>query len=203
MPENEELLSEEAKWYVIHTYSGYENKVMTDLETTVKNRDLGKLIQEVRIPTETVVESSDSDDSDAADHFDPAENGKSKSKKEKKTKEVKRKIYPGYVFVKMIKTDETWYVVRNIRGCTGFVGSTTEPFPLTEEEVERLGVETRTVEIDFAVGDTVRIYGVGFENATGVVKKIDTENERAVVTIHFLGRETSAEVSFDQIEPMD
>ena len=116
-------MSDEARWYVVHTYSGYENKVASNLEKTVENHQLQDLIHEIRVPTEKVLEVGS--------------NGK--------TKEVERKIFPGYVIVKMILTDESWYAVRNIRGCTGFVGPSSKPIPLTAEEVERLGVETRNV----------------------------------------------------------
>ena len=128
-------MSDEAKWYVVHTYSGYENKVASNLEKTVENHSLQNLIFEIRVPTEKVTEV--------------AANGK--------TKEVERKIFPGYVIVKMILTDESWYAVRNIRGCTGFVGPSSKPIPLTDEEVERLGVETRNVEVSYNVGDSVQI----------------------------------------------
>ena len=114
----------EARWYVVHTYSGYENKVASNLATTVKNRGLQDLICDIRVPTEIVTEIKDN-----------------------QAKEVERKIFPGYVLVKMVMTDDTWYVVRNIRGCTGFVGPSSKPVPLTEEEVLRLGVETKTIEI--------------------------------------------------------
>ena len=116
-------MAEEAKWYVVHTYSGYENKVASNLEKTVENRQLQDLIQEIRVPTETVTEITESG----------------------KRKEVERKIFPGYVIVKMVMTDESWYAVRNIRGCTGFVGPSSKPIPLTEDEVARLGIEKREV----------------------------------------------------------
>ena len=114
----------EAKWYVVHTYSGYENKVASNLATTVENRGLKDLIQDIRVPTEIVTEIKDN-----------------------KAKQVERKIFPGYVIVKMVMNDDSWYIVRNIRGCTGFVGPSSKPIPLTDEEVERLGVETKTVEV--------------------------------------------------------
>ena len=125
-------MSDTAKWYVVHTYSGYENKVATSIENAVENRKLHDLIQEVRVPTETVVEIKDD-----------------------KKREVERKLFPSYVLVKMIMTDDSWYVVRNIRGVTGFVGPGSKPVPLTDEEVARLGVDTGKVEVNFAVGDSV------------------------------------------------
>lgn len=124
-------MSDTAKWYVVHTYSGYENKVATSIENAVENRKLHDLIQEVRVPTETVVEIKDD-----------------------KKREVERKLFPSYVLVKMIMTDDSWYVVRNIRGVTGFVGPGSKPVPLTDEEVARLGVDTGKVEVNFAVGCT-------------------------------------------------
>ena len=114
------MADNEARWYVVHTYSGYENKVASNLETTVENRNLGHLIQEIRVPTEKVTEIKDN-----------------------KSREVERKVFPGYVIVKMIMNDDSWYIVRNIRGCTGFVGPSSKPVPLTDEEVERLGVEIK------------------------------------------------------------
>ena len=127
----------EAKWYVVHTYSGYENKVAGDLLTTAENRNLQDMIIDVKVPTETVVET--------------VVNAKGESKE----KTVEHKIYPGYVFVKMVYTDETWYVVRNIRGCTGFVGPGSKPVPLTDDEVYRMGVEKRVVKLSYSVGDSV------------------------------------------------
>jgi transcriptional antiterminator NusG len=127
-------LPEEARWYVVHTYSGYENKVASNLEKTVENRQLHDLIQQVLVPTETVTEVKDD-----------------------KQREVERKVFPGYVLVKMILTDESWYVVRNIRGCTGFVGPSSKPIPLTEEEVARLGVDKHEVEVLYKTGDSVKI----------------------------------------------
>ena len=125
-------MSEAAKWYVVHTYSGYENKVATRIENAVENRKLNDLICEVRVPVETVTEIKDN-----------------------VKREVERKIFPGYVLIKMVMNDETWYIVRNIRGVTGFVGPGSKPVPLTEEEVQRLGVETNEIEINFEVGDSV------------------------------------------------
>ena len=127
-------MSEEAKWYVVHTYSGYENKVATNIEKAVENRGMHELIQEVKVPTETVTEIKDN-----------------------KKREVERKIFPGYVLIKMIITDESWYIVRNTRGCTGFVGPSSKPIPLTEKEVAALGVEKRQIEVNYGVGDTIRI----------------------------------------------
>ena len=170
----------EARWYVVHTYSGYENKVASNLATTVKNRGLQDLICDIRVPTEIVTEIKDN-----------------------QAKEVERKIFPGYVLVKMVMTDDTWYVVRNIRGCTGFVGPSSKPVPLTEEEVLRLGVETKTIEISYQVGDSVRITVSSFEDSVGVVDNIDLQNNSVRVIIHMFGRETPVELELDQVEPLE
>ncbi len=173
-------MPEEAKWYVVHTYSGYENKVASNLEKTVENRNLHDLISEIRVPTETVTEIKDN-----------------------KKREVERKIFPGYVLVKMILTDESWYVVRNIRGCTGFVGPSSKPIPLTDEEVAKLGVETRQVEVSYGVGDSVHITGGPLEGFVGTVTEIDSEKNRVRVTVSMFGRETPVDLELDQAEAVD
>ena len=170
-------VSDEARWYVVHTYSGYENKVASNLMTTVENRNLQDMIFEVKVPTEIVTEIKDD-----------------------KTKEVERKLYPGYVFVKMIYTDETWYVVRNIRGCTGFVGPSSKPVPLTEAEVYRMGVETRVVEVSYKVGDTVRIIDGPLEDFIGVVDELSVDKNYVRVTVSMFGRETPVEFELNQAE---
>lgn len=168
----------EGKWYVIHTYSGYENKVAENIEKIVENRRLQDLIFEVRIPTEKVTEVT-----------------------ENKTREVERKIFPGYVLVKMIVTDETWFIVRNIRGVTGFVGaSSTAPVPLSDEEVEALGVETHEVVLPYQIGDSVKITDGPLEGFTGVVDEINTDENFVRVMISMFGRETPAELELTQIE---
>ena len=145
-------MADESRWYVVHTYSGYENKVASNLETTVQNRQLQDLIQEVRVPTETVTEVKDN-----------------------KRRDVERKIFPGYVLVKMILTDESWYVVRNIRGCTGFVGPSSKPIPLSEEEVLRLGIEKREIKVSYQVGDSVQIIDGPLDGFVGTVDEMDLE----------------------------
>ena len=170
-------MSAEAKWYVVHTYSGYENKVASNLMTTVENRNLQDMILEVKVPTEIVTEIKDD-----------------------KTKEVERKLFPGYVFVKMVYTDETWYVVRNIRGCTGFVGPSSKPVPLTEGEVYRMGVETRVVEVSYKVGDSVRIIDGPLEDFIGVVEELNVEKEYVRVIVSMFGRETPVELELNQAE---
>ena len=175
-------MSAEFKWYVAHTYSGYENKVKDSIEKTVENRGLGDLIGDVRIPVEEAVEEND--------------------KGEKKT--VTRKIYPGYVFIKMNMTDESWYVVRNTRGCTGFVGPGSKPVPLSDAEVERLGVETVKLDLGVDVGDTVRITDGSMEGFMGEVLEINHEKRKvSVMVTMFGGREMQVEFDFYQIEPLD
>ena len=173
-------MADEAKWYVVHTYSGYENKVATNLEKIVENRKLHDWIHEIRVPTETVTEIKDN-----------------------KKREVERKIFPGYVLVKMVMTDDSWYVVRNTRGCTGFVGPNGKPIPLTEEEVNALGVEKREIEVNYAAGDTVRIVDGPLENFTGVVDEVDLEKNKVRVTISMFGRETPVELELDQAELLE
>lgn len=170
----------EARWYVVHTYSGYENKVAADLMTTAENRNLQDMIIDVKVPTEIVTETVGD-----------------------KTKEVESKIYPCYVFVKMIYTDETWYVVRNIRGCTGFVGPGSKPVPLTDAEVYSMGVETRSVKVSYAVGDSVRIIDGPLEDFVGVVEELDTDKNYVRVVVSMFGRETPVELELGQAEPLD
>ena len=174
------MADNEARWYVVHTYSGYENKVASNLETTVENRNLGHLIQEIRVPTEKVTEIKDN-----------------------KSREVERKVFPGYVIVKMIMNDDSWYIVRNIRGCTGFVGPSSKPVPLTDEELERLGVEIKNVEVDYNVGDSVRIIDGPFDDSVGIVDELNKEKNSVRVIIHMFGRETPVELELHQVEPVE
>lgn len=170
-------MAEEAKWYVVHTYSAYENTVKATIEKSIQNRHLQDLIHEVLIPMETVTEVTDSG-----------------------SKTVERKIYPGYVLVKMVMTDETWHLVRNVRGVTGFVGSGNKPIPLTEAEIASLGVEKREVLVNYEVGDNVRITDGALESFLGVVEEIDTERQKVRVIVSMFGRETPVELDLDQIE---
>ena len=173
----------QAMWYVVHTFSGYENKVATNLKTIVENRRLQEWIHEVSVPTETVVEIKDN-----------------------KRKEVERKLFPGYVLVKMVMTDDSWFVVRNVRGCTGFVGpngADGKPIPLTEKEVASLGVEKKEIVVDYAVGDIVTITDGPMENFSGRVDEIDQEKNMVRVVISMFGRETPVELELDQVELMD
>lgn len=166
-------MSETARWYVVHTYSGYENKVADSITKAVDNRKLRHLIEEVMVPTETVTEIKDG-----------------------KAKEVQRKVFPGYVLVKMVMNDETWYVVRNIRGVTGFVGPGSKPVALTEDEVERLGVEGKKdeIELTYAVGDSVKITEGYFGGYVGIVESIDLEKKTAKIVISMMGQEVPTEV---------
>lgn len=173
-------MAESAKWYVIHTYSGYEKNVKENITKVVENRKLQHLIQEVRVPIEKVTEIN---------------NGKSK--------EVERKVYPCYVLIKMVYTDETWYIVRNTRGVTGFVGPASEPTPLSEKEVEALGVELNSIEVDYKVGDTVKVNGTSMDGLTGVVQSIDYENKTVDVIVSMFGRGTPTTFALNQIVSLD
>lgn len=166
----------QAKWYVVQTMSGYENKVATDLATMVENRKMQDLIVDIKIPTEKVTEVKDD-----------------------KVREVERKIFPGYVLIKMIVTNDSWYVVRNIHGCTGFVGPESKPVPLTDEEVASLGVEKHSVEVGYNVGDRVVIVSGPLKEFAGVVKEINVADNSVSVGIDAFGRETIAELELDQI----
>ena len=170
-------MAETPKWYVVHTYSGYENKVAQNIEKFVENQGLGDLIFEVSVPTETVIEYKDD-----------------------KKREVERKIFPGYVLVKMILTDDSWYVIRNIRGVTGFVGPAIKPIPLTEEEVEKLGVDVWTVEVNYEVGNSVKIIHGPLEGFIGRVDEVDTDKDIVKVTVSMFGRDTLAELQLGQVE---
>ena len=172
---------EEAKWYVAHTFSGYENKVASNIQTVVENRNLHDLIQEVSVPTETVVEI----------------------KEDGSKKEVERKIFPSYVLVKMVMNDDTWYVVRNIRGCTGFVGPESKPVPRTDEEVKKLGVEKVSVEVAYAEGDIVNVIDGPLEGFSGTVDSVDVSKNSVQVTISMFGRETAVEFELDQLEKVN
>ena len=172
-------MAEAAKWYVVQTYSGYENTVKATIEKSVQSRQLQDKILAVIIPMETVTEITESGVSKTYD----------------------RKLYPGYVFVKMVYSDDTWHVIRNIRGVTGFVGtSSNDPTPLTEEEVYQMGVEKKEIVVNYAVGDTVRILDGPLSSFTGVVDEIEIENNSVSVIVSMFGRETSVEFELDMIE---
>ena len=171
-------MADEAKWYVAHTYSGYENKVKANIEKSVENRGIQDLIPEVMVPTEDVVE-----------------------KKGDVEKITKRKIFPGYVVIKMVMNDESWFVVRNTRGVTGFVGPGSKPVPLSDEEVERMGVETiRMAEIDYKIGDFVTIKSGSMEGFSGKIIEIDNARRKVQVAVSMFGRETPVEIDYTQVE---
>jgi len=172
-------MAETAKWYVVHTYSGYENTVKATIEKTVESRQLHDQILAISIPLETVTEISESGQSKTFD----------------------RKVYPGYVLVKMVYSDDTWHVIRNIRGVTGFVGtSSNDPTPLTEDEVYQMGIEKREIVVNYVVGDTVRILDGPLSSFTGTVESIEVEKNAVSVIVSMFGRETPVEFELDQIE---
>ena len=172
-------MAEAAKWYVVHTYSGYENTVKATIEKTVESRGLHDVIQAISIPLETVTEITESGVSKTYD----------------------RKVYPGYVLVKMVYSDDTWHVIRNVRGVTGFVGtSSNDPTPLTDDEVYEMGVEKREIVVNYVVGDTVRILDGPLSSFTGTVESIEVEKNAVSVIVSMFGRETPVEFELDQIE---
>ena len=165
------------KWYVVHTYSGYENKVKTDLEKTIKNRELEDYFFDIIVPMEEQIEI-----------------------KEGKRKTNLRKVFPSYVLVKMIVTEKTWYIVRNTRGVTGFVGSGTDPIPLTEEEIRKMGFEVKEVNVDYSVNDSVKILDGALRDFVGTVTEINKEKHKVNVLVSMFGRETPVELEFSQVE---
>ena len=172
-------MSEEARWYVVHTYSGYENKVADSIVNAVENRQLHDLIHEVKIPTEMVTEIKDNQE-----------------------REVERKLFPSYVLVKMIMTDDSWYVVRNIRGVTGFVGPGSKPVPLTEAEVAKFGVESRNVEISYKIGDSVIVFADYMAGFVGTVDAIDMDKKTVRVIVSMMGKEVPVELELTQVQPL-
>ena len=171
-------MSDGAQWYVVHTYSGYENTVKATIEKYVENRGLQDLIHEISIPLETVTEITD--------------NG---------PKEVERKVFPGYVLVKMVMTDECWHIVRNIRGVTGFLGSGNKPIPLSESDIAALGVEKREIVVGYEVGDSVKITDGALESFLGTVEEIDLDRSKVRVVVSMFGRETPVELELDRSVP--
>ena len=167
----------EPKWYVVHTYSGYENKVKTDLEKTIKNRELEDYFFNIIVPMEEQVEIKDG-----------------------KRKTNLKKVFPGYVLIKMIVTEESWYIVRNTRGATGFVGSGTDPIPLTDEEIRNMGFENIPVNVDYDVDDTVQVLNGPLEGFVGVVQEINKEKQKVKVLVSMFGRETPVELEFAQVQ---
>ena len=174
-------MSENAKWYVVHTYSGYENKVAATIQKTVENSHLEDMIFDIRVPMENVTEIRD--------------NGEKK--------EVERKMFPGYVLIKMIMNDDSWYVVRNTRGVTSFVGPGSKPVALTEQEVASLGMEKLEVKLSYEVGDSVKVIDGPLEGFIGTVDEIDLTNRTVKVTVSMFGRGTPAELKFGQVAALE
>lgn len=166
-----------ARWYVVHTYSGYENKVKTDLEKTIKNRELEDFFFDIIVPMEEQIEIKDG-----------------------KRKTNLKKVFPGYVLIKMIVTEESWYIVRNTRGVTGFVGSGTDPIPLTDEEIRAMGFEDVPVNVDYDVNEQVQIMNGAFEGFVGTVQEINKEKNKVKVLVSMFGRETPVELEFSQVK---
>ncbi len=177
-------ISSEARWYVAHTYSGYENKVKANLEKIIENRGLQDVIMDIRIPVEIVKEESDETDEEG----NPVE------------KEIENKIFPCYVLIKMKMSDATWHIVRNIRGVTGFVGPGSKPVPLTEEEVAAIGVEVHTVQLDYSLGDSVTIKSGALKGRVGVVQEISEDRKKIKVLVSMFGRETPLELDSESAE---
>ena len=170
----------DAHWYVVHTYSGYEKKVKANIEMALENRNMKDRILEIRVPTQTVIETKD--------------NGQ--------RREVEKKLFPGYVLVNMIMDDDTWYVVRNTRGVTGFVGPGSKPVPLTDEEMKPLGIHVENMAINFGVGDMVTVVAGPWRDTIGPISKMDMNKRTATIMVELFGRETPVDISFDQISLM-
>ena len=168
------------RWYVVHTYSGYENKVKTDLEKTVKNRELEDFFFEIVVPMEEQIEIKDG-----------------------KRKTNLKKVFPGYVLIKMIVTEESWYIVRNTRGVTGLVGSGTDPIPLTDEEIKNMGFEEVSVNVDYDINEKVKIVNGAFEGFVGTVQEINKEKNKVKVLVSMFGRETPVELEFSQVNKIN
>ncbi|GAA0124029.1 MULTISPECIES: transcription termination/antitermination protein NusG [Clostridium] len=173
-------MADKAKWYVVHTYSGYENKVKANLEKAIENRNLEEFVHDIQVPMEEQVEIKDG-----------------------KKKVTYKKVFPGYVMVKMVMTDDSWYIVRNTRGVTGFVGPGSKPVPLTEDEVHNMGIVERTVTIDVEIGEQVKIVSGPFENFTVLIQEINLEKHKIKGLVDMFGRETPVELDFNQIEKLD
>ena len=169
----------EAKWYVVHTYSGYENKVKANIEKTIENRHLEDEILEVRVPLEDVTE---------------VKNGTRKT--------VQKKMFPGYVLINMVMNDDSWYVVRNTRGVTGFVGPGSKPVPLTEAEMKPLGIHMENISVDFQEGDTIVVVAGAWKDTVGVVQKLDYNKQTATINVEMFGRETPVEIGFEEVRLM-
>lgn len=169
----------EANWYVVHTYSGYENKVKSSIEKKIENRHLEDEILEVRVPMQDVVE---------------LKNGVRKP--------VQKKMFPGYVLINMVMNDDTWYVVRNTRGVTGFVGPGSKPVPLTDEEMRPLGIKVENLVVDYGVGDTIKVIAGVWKDTVGVVQSMNESKQIVTINVELFGRETPVEISFEDVQKM-
>ena len=197
------MANEQALWYVIHTYSGYENKVAENIQRMVETRGLENLIHETRIPTEIVVDSEEEADDyieSVKSYDDEAAETEKKPAKEKKP--VEHKLFPSYVLIKMVMNDATWHIVRNIRGVTGFVGPGSKPVPLTDKEVEALGVEVRVKERAYGVGDSVMVVAGFIAGSIATVDEINETTGRIKITANIGGRETAVELDASEVEPL-
>lgn len=177
---NPKIMGEKARWYVVHTYSGYENKVKANIEKTIENRNIHDLIYDIQVPMEEEIEEKDG-----------------------KKKVTLKKVFPGYVLIKMIMTDDSWYVVRNTRGVTGFVGPGSKPVALTDEEVDSMGIVEKPVKIDIEVGESVKVINGPLENQIALVQEITEDKQRIKGLVNMFGRETPVELEFNQIQKLD
>jgi len=173
-------MAEKARWYVVHTYSGYENKVKANLEKTVENRNLHELIQDVQVPMEEQIEIKDG-----------------------KKKITMKKVFPGYVLIKMVMSDDSWYIVRNTRGVTGFVGPGSKPVPLTDNEVDSMGIAEKIVQLNVEIGESVRVKSGPLENFPAVIQEINFDKHKMKALVNMFGRETPVELDFTQIEKLN
>lgn len=173
-------MADKAKWYVVHTYSGYENKVKANLEKAIENRNLQEYVHDIQVPMEEQVEVKDG-----------------------KKKVTLKKVFPGYVMVKMLMTDESWYIVRNTRGVTGFVGPGSKPVPLTEDEVRTMGISEKTIVVDYELGESVQVISGPLEGFVALIQEINLEKHKAKGLINMFGRETPVELDFSQIQKLD
>lgn len=173
------IMADRARWYVVHTYSGYENKVKANLEKTIENRNLHDLIHDIQVPMEEQIEIKDG-----------------------KKKITLKKVFPGYVLIKMIMTDDSWYVVRNTRGCTGFVGPGSKPVPLTDEEVSSMGIVDKPISVDVEVGESVKVISGPLEDFVAVIQEINAEKHKIRALVNMFGRETPVELDFNQIQKL-
>lgn len=173
-------MAEKARWYVVHTYSGYENKVKANLDKTVENRNLREWIQDVQVPMEEQIEIKDG-----------------------KKKITMKKVFPGYVLIKMVMSDDSWYIVRNTRGVTGFVGPGSKPVPLTDNEVDSMGIAEKVIQLNIEVGESVRVKSGPLENFPAVIQEINFDKHKMKALVNMFGRETPVELDFNQIEKLN